>query len=160
MTKTELLEDLAKLKTRGEIKRLAQKIEKSNDLALVFSDIISAYAHISEDEPIKKQIRLYLDRSSSAQIRKNPIFVDEPFQCGHCKKDVSKGNVMIRDHCPFCLWGRHLDKIPGDRAANCGGLMQPLSFSVAGGIRWIHYSCTVCTYEFRVRTHPDDAVEI
>ena len=160
MTKAELLDALTKVKTRGEIKRLALHIERNSDVAAAFAEVISFYEHIPENAPVKKQIRLYLDRSSSAQIRKNPIFVDESFVCGHCTKDVPKGNIMIRDHCPFCLWGRHLDNIPGDRAANCGGLMQPLSFSVAGGIRWIHYSCTACTHEFRVRSHPDDAAEI
>ena len=31
-----------------------------------------------------------------------------------------------RDHCPFCLCSLHLDVNPGDRASDCGGIMEPL----------------------------------
>ena len=160
MTRTEVLEMLQGLKTRGEIKRCAQKIQKDGNVKSIFDELMCDLAHVPKEASIKKQIRHYLDRSSEAQIRSNPIFVDESFVCGHCHRSVPIGDVMIRDHCPFCLWGRHLDNIPGDRSAGCGGLMQPLSFSVSGGIRWIHYSCTLCRHKFRVRAHPDDALEL
>tara|TARA_B100000683_G_C12442810_1_gene536864 strand:- start:322 stop:804 length:483 start_codon:yes stop_codon:yes gene_type:complete len=160
MTREELYQELISLKTRGEIKRFAQKIQKNTQFQIIFNDVMDSSGRVDTKAPIKKQIRMYLDRSSAAQIRTNPIFVDESFVCGHCGKDVPIGDVMIRDHCPFCLWGRHLDNIPGDRAADCGGLMKPLSFSVLGGTRWIHYECTKCSHQFRVRAHPDDTLEL
>ena len=160
MTREELHQELISLKTRGEIKRFAQMIQKDTQLESVFSDMMERSGRVDTTVPVKKQIRMYLDRSTAAQIRTNPIFIDESFVCGHCGKDVPIGDVMIRDHCPFCLWGRHLDNIPGDRAADCGGLMRPLSFSVAGGVRWIHYECTQCSHMFRVRSHPDDTQEL
>ena len=160
MTHKELQQFLMSLKTRGEIKRFAQTVQRDAQIQKVFNEVMKNTGRVDTNSPIKKQIRMYLDRSSAAQVRTNPIFVDESFVCGHCNKDVPIGDVMIRDHCPFCLWGRHLDNIPGDRAAGCGGLMRPLSFSVAGGIRWIHYECTQCSHQFRVRAHPDDTQEL
>ena len=160
MTREELQQALQSLKTRGEIKRFAQMIQKDTQLTRIFGDVMKRSGRVDTAAPVKKQIRMYLDRASAAQVRTNPIFVDESFVCGHCEKDVPIGDVMIRDHCPFCLWGRHLDNIPGDRAADCGGFMRPLSFSVAGGTRWIHYECTQCNHTFRVRSHPDDILEL
>ncbi|NMC45639.1 MAG: RNHCP domain-containing protein, partial [Chloroflexi bacterium] len=35
-----------------------------------------------------------------------------------------------RNHCPTCLWSRHLDlNIPGDRRSNCGARMQPIGLA-------------------------------
>ena len=135
MTREELQQALQSLKTRGEIKRFAQMIQKDLQIRGVFDEMMHSIGRVDATAPVKKQIRMYLDRSSNAQIRTNPIFMDESFVCGYCKKEVPIGDVMIRDHCPFCLWGRHLDNIPGDRAAECGALMRPLSFSVGGGVR-------------------------
>ena len=160
MTRDELQQTLESLKTRGEIKRFAQKVQKDMRLQDIFHGVMIGIERVDTKAPIKKQIRMYLDRSSCAQVRTNPIFVDESFVCGNCTREVPVGDIMIRDHCPYCLWGRHLDNIPGDRAADCGGLMEPLSFSFGGGTRWIHYKCTKCTHQFRVRAHPDDAQEI
>ena len=160
MTREELHQTLQSLKTRGEIKRFAQMIKNDRQLQSIFDDVMQSTGRVDITSPIKKQIRMYLDRASASQVRSNPIFIDESFLCGNCGKDVPIGDVMIRDHCPFCLWGRHLDNIPGDRAADCGGLMKPLSFSIGGGIRWIHYQCTTCTHQFRVRAHPDDTQEL
>jgi len=160
MTEQELQRALDALKTRGEIKRLAKEIENNVEMKDAFVALMVRFSHVDPHVATKKQIRMYLDRAEKSQIRSNPIFVDEAFRCGHCQKSVPIGGVMIRDHCPFCLWGRHLDNIPGDRASNCGGLMKPLHFSFAGDTRWIHYSCTQCHHVFRVRSHPDDGLEI
>ena len=31
-----------------------------------------------------------------------------------------------RNHCPNCLASLHVDEAPGDRAADCGGIMEPV----------------------------------
>jgi len=159
MTKQELQLALYTLQTRGQIKRFAKQIESEKSLLLLFQSLMEQYPYVDRKAALKKQIRMFLDRSQKAQIRKNPIFVDEAFQCENCGKSVPIGGVMIRDHCPFCLWGRHLDNVPGDRASTCGGMMEPQYFSSAGDTQWIHYSCTQCSHEFRVRAHPDDILE-
>ena len=52
---------------------------------------------------------------------------DSGFICGHCKKEVPPLGYTSRNHCPYCLWSRHLDENPGDRASECKGLMEPVS---------------------------------
>ena len=51
---------------------------------------------------------------------------DSPFICEHCGKEVEPLGYSSRNHCPFCLWSKHLDINPGDRANDCGGLMEPI----------------------------------
>ena len=63
---------------------------------------------------------------------------DSGFICGHCGKKVEPLGFTSRNHCPFCLWSRHLDELPGDRASECGGLMEPVSAQPDAKKR-IHY---------------------
>ena len=51
---------------------------------------------------------------------------DNSFVCEHCGKEVKPLGYSSRNHCPFCLWSKHLDINPGDRASQCGGLMEPV----------------------------------
>jgi predicted RNA-binding Zn-ribbon protein involved in translation (DUF1610 family) len=51
---------------------------------------------------------------------------DDGFICVHCGAEVHPLKYTSRNHCPFCLWSRHLDINPGDRANECGGLMRPI----------------------------------
>lgn len=49
----------------------------------------------------------------------------EDFDCGHCGFRV-QGNGFT-NHCPQCLWSAHVDINPGDRAATCRALMEPIA---------------------------------
>lgn len=51
---------------------------------------------------------------------------DDGFVCVHCGKEVRPLSYSSRNHCPFCLWSRHLDINPGDRASECQGEMEPI----------------------------------
>lgn len=51
---------------------------------------------------------------------------DSGFICGHCGKEVEPLGYTSRNHCPYCLWSRHLDELPGDRLSECRGLMEPV----------------------------------
>ena len=51
---------------------------------------------------------------------------DSGFVCENCKREVAPLGYSSRNHCPFCLWSLHLDENPGDRAADCGGDMEPI----------------------------------
>ena len=70
---------------------------------------------------------------------------DSGFICGHCKKEVPLLGYTSRNHCPYCLWSRHLDENPGDRASECKGLMEPVSAEpdAKKGYIIIH-RCTEC----------------
>ena len=55
----------------------------------------------------------------------------EDFVCGHCKQKV-KGNGYT-NHCPKCLWSKHVDLTPGDRASGCKGMMAPSGIDASKG---------------------------
>ncbi|MBU2025780.1 MAG: RNHCP domain-containing protein [Patescibacteria group bacterium] len=55
------------------------------------------------------------------------ITKDKGFDCDFCGKRVSQGleaGVKNRNHCPDCLFSKHVDAVlPGDRKAVCQGKM-------------------------------------
>lgn len=82
------------------------------------------------------------------------------FRCGHCGLDVSSPapGTAHRNHCPNCLWSRHLDDdSPGDRAAECRSLMEPIAIHVRGDGEWvIIHRCGGCHALHPNRTAGDD----
>ena len=52
----------------------------------------------------------------------------EDFTCEQCGASVT-GNGYT-NHCPHCLWSKHVDIFPGDREAECQGLMAPVTLQV------------------------------
>lgn len=81
------------------------------------------------------------------------------FHCRHCDAVVSDRAVgsAHRNHCPHCLWSRHLDDQPGDRAAGCGATMEPIAISVRGSGEWVLiHRCTRCDVLRANRTAGDD----
>jgi RNHCP domain len=84
----------------------------------------------------------------------------ESFRCGHCRLDVSTHapGTEHRNHCPNCLWSRHLDDdTPGDRDADCGSLMEPIGITVRAGGEWVLvHRCTGCEEVHLNRTAGDD----
>ena len=78
----------------------------------------------------------------------------EDFVCDNCGTEV-KGNGYT-DHCPKCLYSKHVDINPGDWLSDCGGLMEPVSIEYKSGKYRIHYKCTKCSYEHVVDASKDD----
>ncbi len=66
----------------------------------------------------------------------------EDFTCSHCRAKVT-GNGYT-DHCPQCLWSKHVDVEPGDRAADCGGMMEPIALEGSTAKYRIRYHCQKC----------------
>lgn len=53
--------------------------------------------------------------------------LNEGFVCEHCGAHVPPtAQTTPRNHCPFCLWSKHVDNNPGDRANECQGLLKPI----------------------------------
>lgn len=83
------------------------------------------------------------------------------FICLNCQKEIPDNKLIgtaNRNHCPFCLWSRHVDlKIPGDRKSNCFGLMKPISlaFKKDGEIMIVH-ECQKCSLISKNRIAGDD----
>ncbi|MCX5673346.1 MAG: ribosome small subunit-dependent GTPase A [Planctomycetota bacterium] len=72
---------------------------------------------------------------------------DESFVCASCGEQVwpEGAGTEHRNHCPKCLHSVHLDHSPGDRAACCGGLMEPVAVWVRKGGEWaIVHRCRDC----------------
>jgi hypothetical protein len=71
----------------------------------------------------------------------------EDFVCGNCGMKV-KGNGFT-NHCPHCLWSKHVDINPGDRESSCQGLMKPARVEKGNGGREyiIVHQCVKCGYE-------------
>ena len=70
--------------------------------------------------------------------------LDENFICENCKKEVNKLNYTSRDHCPFCLYSKHVDVFPGDRSNNCHGLLRPINVEKFKDTFKIIYKCQKC----------------
>ena len=53
---------------------------------------------------------------------------NDTFSCRVCDRLVfpTPTGGDHRNHCPNCLSSLHVDQEPGDRAADCGGIMDPI----------------------------------
>jgi hypothetical protein len=104
--------------------------------------------------------KTYRDRPSG---RPRHTFNDT-FRCRHCKMMV--GPVLSgghqRNHCPYCLWSRHVDdRRPGDRASACGGAMAPIgAFTRLKGEWVLVHQCQGCGFERHNRIAGDDRFDL
>jgi len=59
---------------------------------------------------------------------------------------VAAPGTRHRNHCPTCLWSLHVDDdVPGDRAADCGGSMEPIAVQVREDGEWaLVHRCAGC----------------
>lgn len=69
---------------------------------------------------------------------------DEEFICENCGKKVEPLNYTARDHCPYCLYSKHLDILPGDRKNDCQGLLKPIGIEKFKDTYKILYKCEKC----------------
>ncbi len=95
-----------------------------------------------------------------------PKFIarNDPFKCEHCGKEVEpiKYGGSYRNHCPFCLWSKHVDAdVPGDRKNTCGGLMEPVGVTTRRTGEYVLVNrCTKCGAERYNRVASDDNGEL
>lgn len=78
----------------------------------------------------------------------------EDFACGHCGHEV-KGDGFT-NHCPKCLWSKHVDVDPGDRAEACGGLMRPVDLYYRRHEWIITHRCETCGFNRGDKIRPED----
>lgn len=95
-----------------------------------------------------------------------PKFIakNDPFKCEHCGFDVPPivYGGSYRNHCPNCLWSKHVDSdVPGDRANACKGLMEPIGVQTrrTGEYVLVH-KCVACGFERLNRLAGDDNIEL
>lgn len=91
----------------------------------------------------------FLEEGTNEQKKENTDFTCE--NCGANVKAVTNGSY--RNHCPFCLYSKHLDNTPGDRNSLCKGLMKPLDleYSNKKGYQIIH-QCLQCNKIQKIRS--------
>ena len=70
--------------------------------------------------------------------------IDEEFICENCGNKVSKLNYTARDHCPYCLYSKHVDINPGDRLNSCHGMLRPIDIEKFKDSYKIIYKCEKC----------------
>ncbi len=78
----------------------------------------------------------------------------EDFTCEKCGEEV-KGDGYT-NHCPVCLWSKHVDINPGDRASVCEGLMEPVDKEIEKDGYVITHRCQICKYEKRNKATSED----
>lgn len=92
---------------------------------------------MNRENKIKKYTKNY--------YRHNPC--TESFTCKSCgRTNVSHGaGSDHRNHCSNCLASLHVDNEPGDREADCGGIMEAIGVWVKKGGEWaIIHRCRIC----------------
>ena len=81
----------------------------------------------------------------------------EDFICEHCGHTIEGSGFT--NHCPLCLWSKHVDINPGDREEDCQGLMEPIMVqSQKDGYR-ILFRCEKCRCERWNKSAPEDDFE-
>ena len=78
----------------------------------------------------------------------------ENFVCENCGEAVD-GNGYT-NHCPHCLWSKHVDNEPGDRAAECNGMMCPIGTEENGGEWRVVQKCQNCGKIHKNKLSPED----
>lgn len=81
----------------------------------------------------------------------------EAFTCFHCGREVAGSGYT--NHCPGCLWARHVDVNPGDRSETCQGMMEPVGVEMRRGAYVLLHRCVQCGALRRNRTARDDDFE-
>lgn len=83
----------------------------------------------------------------------------EEFKCGHCKTFVGPpiSGGRHRNHCPLCLFSKHVDHAPGDRKNVCRSLMEPIGTAFRRkGEQVIVHRCLGCGDVRYCRAAADD----
>ena len=82
--------------------------------------------------------------------------LDEGFVCENCNKKVEPLGYTSRDHCPYCLYSKHVDINPGDRNNTCKGLLKPIGIEKYKDTYKIIYKCESCHKEHKNIIAKDD----
>lgn len=81
----------------------------------------------------------------------------EDFTCEKCGL-VVEGNGYT-NHCPRCLWSKHVDVNPGDRQAICQGLMEPVGVELTGEEYTMLHHCTQCGFDKKNKAAKNDNLD-
>jgi hypothetical protein len=120
-----------------------------------------------------------MDNRSKAEqrwsVRRREPDLTGSFNCINCGAlviiDPMLAGVLNRNHCPYCLWSRHLDLLEaGDRLSACKAPMRPIGLTLkqsrkkyarpdSGELMLIH-ACVECAAVSINRIAADDVAEV
>ena len=87
--------------------------------------------------------------------------IDEEFVCENCGKVVPKLNYTCRNHCPHCLYSKHVDINPGDREEECKGLLKPIGIEISNKKGYvIIFKCEKCGKIRKNKSAKDDNMDL
>lgn len=81
----------------------------------------------------------------------------EDFICENCGTEVIGDGYT--NHCPKCLWSKHVDINPGDRSADCGGMMKPVGIENKSDVFYVVQKCKKCGHERRNKLVKGDSFD-
>ncbi|MGE5298355.1 MAG: RNHCP domain-containing protein [Acidobacteriaceae bacterium] len=82
----------------------------------------------------------------------------EDFACLNCQAIVHGSGFT--NHCPKCLYSRHVDVNPGDRKETCMGMMEPVAVENDHGSYVIVHKCLKCKAVKKNQSNKDDNYEL
>jgi len=85
---------------------------------------------------------------------------DDEFTCEYCNKLIKPLGYTARDHCPYCLYSKHVDIMPGDRNNNCLGLLKPIGIEKFKDTFKIIYKCQKCGQNHKNIMAKDDDMNL
>lgn len=85
---------------------------------------------------------------------------DESFICENCNQEVSPLKYTARDHCPICLFSKHVDIMPGDRQNHCKGPLEPIGIEKFKDTFKIIYQCQKCKQLHKNTMATDDNMDL
>lgn len=86
--------------------------------------------------------------------------IDENFICENCGKEVEKLGYSCRNHCPYCLYSKHVDINPGDRQEKCHGLLEPIGLETNSKKGYIIiFKCKKCGKIVKNKSAEDDDMD-
>ncbi len=81
----------------------------------------------------------------------------EDFTCENCGAFI-QGNGYT-NHCHQCFYSKHVDIGPGDRLADCKGLMKPISVQGSTNNITITHQCVLCGFTRNNKLQENDNLE-
>ncbi len=87
--------------------------------------------------------------------------IDEEFTCDHCGRKVPKLGYSCRNHCPYCLYSKHVDINPGDRLETCHGVLKPIDVEISNKKGYvIIFKCEKCGSIRKNKAATDDDINL
>ena len=101
-----------------------------------------------------------MNKGRDVFVRKFTV-IDEEFTCENCGKHVPNLGYSCRNHCPYCLYSKHVDVNPGDRSEKCHGLLKPIGLEIDSKKGYvILFQCQKCNKITKNKAAEDDNTDL